>query len=754
MDGVKFLVICSALLLLSHLGSAQCPVLPTPSTYQEIVGHLNLGKSVSINAGALSEPAKSFLAEKLRTLYAIELVESQDFSQINFVHEKQAIANEYAMNIDQEIVVTYNSQESAFYAVVTLLQLISTIDGQPKIKKCFIQDEPAFEWRGLHLDVSRHFFSVDEVKRFIDLMSMYKFNKFHWHLTDDQGWRIEIKKYPLLTEIGGFRDSTLIGHYNDQPWKFDGTKSGGFYTQDQIREVVAFAKSRNVEVIPEIEMPGHSRAALAAYPEYSCTQNELGVPGYWGVFEDIYCSKAETIEFLQDILTEVVELFPSEYIHIGGDEAPKTRWENCVRCQKVMKENELEDEHALQSYFIQTMDDFLAEKGKKIIGWDEILEGGLSTNATVMSWRGEQGGVDAAMLQHDVVMSPTSYCYFDYYQSGHSSEPLAIGGFLPLEKVHSYSLIPKELPIDYHPYILGGQANVWTEYIPTFEHVEYMVYPRALALIENLWSTNKREYSDFLHVLRNYHEPFLEKLNVHYSKSIYLPTISLSRILNGVKLTVQGVDENEVYDVFTKEIGGFSMGGGQVMGSKDSLYFERPQDGKEQQIQLKISGAKLNESVSTTFLLHNGLGLPIELLSEPHPKYAHNGSLTIVDGIKGKRPWKGDEWLGFNHKKVEFIVDLTATKKLKDITVGFLDAKGSWIYLPERIEIYKETQDNQWTLINQTEIKEEYQKIALSGVSQRLKIIAYSISKIPSGAEGAGNIPWTFIDELILNFEE
>ena len=307
---MKLLSLYTIILLLSNIGFTQCPVLPTPLVYQDISGDLILGKSISINSKGLPISARQFLLDKLSALYTIQFTESSDFAQLNFVSINQGASHEYSMNIDKEIVVTYNSSESAFYAVVTLIQLFSENNGDLVIKKCFIQDEPAFAWRGLHLDVSRHFYTVAEVKRFIDLMALYKFNKFHWHLTDDQGWRIEIKKYPLLTEVGGYRDSTLIGHYNDKPWKFDVNRTGGFYTQEEIKEVVAFAKSRNVEVIPEIEMPGHSRAALAAYPELSCNEKQLGIPGYWGVFDDIYCSKAETIEFLQDVLAEVVELFP------------------------------------------------------------------------------------------------------------------------------------------------------------------------------------------------------------------------------------------------------------------------------------------------------------------------------------------------------------------------------------------------------------------------------------------------------------
>ncbi len=339
-----------------------------------------------------------------------------------------------------------------------------------------ISDYPRFEYRGMHLDVARHFFPVDFVKRYIDLLTLYKMNRFHWHLTEDQGWRIEIKKYPKLTEIGGFRSETLIGHYSNQPHQFDGQRYGGFYTQDEIRDIVAYAKSRFVTIVPEIEMPGHTTAALAAYPRYSCTGGPFTVlPGGVWPITDIFCAgKDETFDFLQDILTEVMELFPGQYIHIGGDEANKKEWKACDLCQERMRTEGLKDEHELQSYFIRRMEEFILSKGRRLIGWDEILEGGLAPQATVMSWRGTKGGIAAAQQGHDVIMSPTSHCYLDYYQGNRDYEPLAIGGFLPLQKVYSFEPVPTKLNPEEARHILGVQANLWTEYVATPEHAHWL----------------------------------------------------------------------------------------------------------------------------------------------------------------------------------------------------------------------------------------------------------------------------------------
>lgn len=350
-----------------------------------------------------------------------------------------------------------------------------------------IIDKPRFRWRGVHLDCARHFFPKEWIKKLLDVAASYKLNTFHWHLTDDQGWRMEIKRYPRLTEIGAWRRETME----------DGQPYGGFYTQEEIKEIVAYARRRFITVIPEIEMPGHCQAALAAYPELSCSGGPFKVATEWGVMNDVFCAGSEeTFTFLENVLTEVIDLFPSEYIHIGGDEVPKVRWRNCVRCQSRIKAEELKDESELQSYFIKRIEAFLSSRGRRLIGWDEILEGGLAPGATVMSWRGTLGGIAAARAGHDVIMSPTSHCYFDYYQ-GQVDEPKAIGGFLPLEKVYSFEPIPPELKPEEAVHILGAQANLWTEYIQTPQHAEYMLFPRLLALAEVVWSPKAKKWPDF-----------------------------------------------------------------------------------------------------------------------------------------------------------------------------------------------------------------------------------------------------------------
>jgi hexosaminidase len=386
-----------------------------------------------------------------------------------------------------------------FYALRTLgqLQRRGEAPGTWTLPEIRIDDMPRFRYRGMHLDVGRHFFPVDFVKRFIDLMARYKYNRFHWHLTEDQGWRIQIDAYPRLTEVGACRAETQV-EKNFDPFVGDGRQYCGYYTKEEIREVVAYAAERFVTVIPEIEMPGHSVAALAAYPELSCTGGPFEVSTMWGVKEDIYCPSEETFAFLETVLDEVLELFPSEYIHIGGDEAPKKRWEESELAQAVIDREGLADEHELQSYFIRRIERFLTSRNRRLIGWDEILEGGLAPEATVMSWRGMDGGIEAARQGHDVVMTPTSHVYFDYYQADPEGEPLAIGGLTPLDKVYGFEPVPPELTADEAGHVLGGQANVWTEYIATPEHAEYMSYPRALALAEVLWSpVEMRDWESF-----------------------------------------------------------------------------------------------------------------------------------------------------------------------------------------------------------------------------------------------------------------
>ena len=449
------------------------------------------------------------------------------------------------------ISVLANKPAGVFYGIQSLLQLFPssfyTRTAEKKdieVPHCFIKDEPRFSYRGMHLDVSRHFFPPADIKKYIDMLAMYKFNTFHWHLTDDQGWRIEIKKYPKLTEIGAWRDSTLIGRYGKKPVRYDEKRYGGFYTQDEVRDIVRYATQRHITIIPEIEMPGHSSAALAAYPELACTPGPFHVATTWGVFKDIYCPKEKTFRFLENVLTEVMELFPSKYIHIGGDEVPKARWKSSRFCQQLIKKDGLKNEEELQSWFIQRIEKFLNDHGRKLIGWDEILQGGLSPNATVMSWRGIKGGIAAARAGHDAIMTPGGYCYFDHYQADRNFQPLAIGGFTTLKKVYSYEPVPEELNAKEAKHILGAQGNVWTEYIPDFKKVQYMTLPRMAALAEVDWTpANKKNWPDFQRRIQQ-HFLIYKALGYNYCPGSYHVDISVEdTTASGLKVTL----ESEIY---------------------------------------------------------------------------------------------------------------------------------------------------------------------------------------------------------------
>lgn len=437
----------------------------------------------------------------------------------------------YELLVEPNLVtITASASQGYFYGLQTLFQLLppeiysaELVTGLKLPMPCVsIKDKPRYEHRGFMLDVGRHFMPVSFIKKMIDLLAMHKMNVLHWHLTEDQGWRIEITKYPRLTQFGSVREETVEGKMSyNQPLKFDGKPHRGFYTQDEAREVVKYAEERFVTIIPEIEMPGHALAALAAYPELGCTGGPYGVAKIWGVIEDVYCPTEKTFKFIEDVLTEIIEIFPSQYIHIGGDECPKTSWKQSKFCQDLMKAQGLKDEHELQSFFIKRIDKFLTSKGKKLMGWDEILEGGLSPNATVMSWRGIEGGIEAAKQNHDVVMTPTSFVYIDYYQSHPITEPLAIGGFLTLEKVYSYEPTPKELKPEQAKHILGSQVNLWTEYVATPEQAEYMAFPRACALAEVTWTPSiNKNFADFGRRLET-HFKRLDIMKVNYAKSIF-----------------------------------------------------------------------------------------------------------------------------------------------------------------------------------------------------------------------------------------
>ena len=481
------------------------------------------------------KPEVNYLNGYLKTHYDLELqVVSNMPSDGNYIMIAQpdfeaGWLENYDLTMNQnQIVFIAEGNAGLFYGIETLIQLMPLEKTKEiKISCAEIKDSPRYQWRGMHLDCSRHFFSKVEVKKYIDYLAMYKFNVFHWHLVDDQGWRIEINRYPLLTKIGSQRKETIIGKpawdKDGKPSKddkYDGTPYGGFYTQNDIKEIVAYAQVRHITVVPEIEMPGHSLAALAAYPQYSCTGGPFETYTKWGVSDDVYCAGNDsTFLFLQNILAEVCDLFPGKYIHIGGDECLKERWKACAKCQKRIIDERLKDENELQSYFITRIEKYLNSKGKQIIGWDEILDGGLAPNAAVMSWRGIKGGIAAAKQKHNVVMTPGKPCYFDHYQAkDKTKEPLAIGGYNPLDSVYAYNPSPKGLTEEESKYIMGAQGNVWTEYITDFSKVEYMSMPRMAALSEALWTpVDKKNYKNFVSRLK-LHSKTLDKMNVNYAK--------------------------------------------------------------------------------------------------------------------------------------------------------------------------------------------------------------------------------------------
>ena len=503
-------------------------IVPIPRSVIVGTGSLGLNSDAGVH---LTDPNDSktqevfdIWAAPYRKSGALALSESEDSdSAIKVGIDGQGAAESYRLSVTTEgIALNAADYAGLFYGLQTLSQLmppdavtnsdVSSFD-LPVLE---IDDAPRFTYRGVHLDVARHFFPPEFIKHYIDLLALYKINRFHWHLTEDQGWRIEIDQYPKLTEVAAFREQTQIGHGLDE-FQGDGVRYGGFYTKEEIREIVAYAQARNVMIIPEIEMPGHATAALAAYPELACTEGPFEVAMTWGIFEDIYCPYEETFEFLENVLLEVIDLFPGDYIHIGGDEAPKTRWEESEYVQDLMVREGFNDVEQVQGYFIRRIEKFLNEQGKRLIGWDEIIEGGLPPNATVMSWRGTIGGIEASRRGHDVVMTPYSHLYLDYYQSAdQENEPFAIGGFLPLDTVYSYEPVPSQLRERDKTRIIGAQANVWTEYMKTGEHVEYMLLPRMLALAEVVWSpAEAKNFTSFLKRIE-WHLDRFDALGVNY----------------------------------------------------------------------------------------------------------------------------------------------------------------------------------------------------------------------------------------------
>ena len=726
-------------------------IIPKPLSQKIGNGSFIFNNDVAIVSEPKLQEVSNYFTLYLKDNYNFELSNNNSTKKITFKIDDSINNDEgYELNVSKnDITIKSKHAKGAFYAVQSLIQLLPLPSDLNSFKiLCLrIKDQPQFKYRGMHLDVGRHFFSVDFIKKYIDLMARLKMNTFHWHLTEDQGWRIEIKKYPKLQEIAAFRKETLIGHYNDQPHQFDGKPYGGFYTQEQIKEVVAYAKTRQVTIIPEIEMPGHSQAAIAAYPELGCTGEQVEVATKWGVFDEVYCPKESTFKFLEDVIDEVVALFPGKYIHIGGDEAPKTNWKNCEYCQKLIKKEGLKDEHSLQSYFITRMEKYINSKGKQIIGWDEILEGGLAPNATVMSWRGTKGAVQAAKEGHDVILTPGSHCYFDHYQSENENEPLAIGGFLPLEKVYHFNPVPEGLTDKEATHVLGAQGNVWTEYMQTEKQVEYMAFPRTVALSEVLWSSPEyKNYQDFIHRLEQYQKR-LDQLEVNYANHIYSVEGELTYVND--HLTYELNTTSSSYPIYYSTDKSFPS----------KLYSDPIKVDSSMHIKAVVLNSK-NTALGAVFQqkinLHKGVGATIAIDKEPHPAYNAGGKGALINGISGNNKRYGDkEWLGFSGEDIIVTIEFDKPKNINTISTRFYNGNGQWIYAPNEIGFSFYLEDGK--TVNDISILEEKNNLLVnysyelkSIPVKKLDIIIKNYGTIPEGKQGAGHKAWTFIDEIII----
>ena len=671
-----------------------------------------------------------------------------------------ANAEGYKLDADaKQIRIAGASAAGVFYGIQTLRKSLPLVNGKASkvsIPAVHIADAPRFAYRGTHLDVSRHFVTADSVRQFIDMLALHNINRFHWHLTDDQGWRIEIKKYPLLTQIGSKRAQTVIGHNSG---KYDGKPYSGFYTQKQIRDIVKYAADRYITIVPEIDLPGHMQAALAAYPDMGCTGGPYEVWQKWGVSDNVLCAgNNKTLTFIDNVLKEITKLFPSKYIHVGGDECPKTQWQKCPKCQARIKALNLEakDGHSaeerLQSYIITHASNYLKSLGRNTIGWDEILEGGLAEGATVMSWRGESGGIAAAKQHHDVVMTPNNYLYFDYYQSlDKANEPLAIGGYLPLETVYSYEPMPKELTADEARHIIGVQANIWTEYMPTFKQMQYMALPRLAALSEVQWSQPAlKDYNSFTNRLTEFTHMY-DRLGYNYAKHLYNVAIHVDsdnkwrEIL--IHMTTAGNAEIRYTLDGTEPTANSTLYTGAIVLQKSAkIRAAAFRDGKRSSV------------TSQNISFNKATACPVELLQPTHKNYTYKGGATLTDGLLGDKGFGTGRWLGFSGNDLEAVIDLKQNTDVSSVSLNTCVDKGSWIFDARNIEVSVSADGKSFTKVASKSLPalEEqtpdniytYELTFPQTTTRYVKLTATSEHNIPKWHGGKGKPAFLFVDEI------
>ncbi|WDF54182.1 glycoside hydrolase family 20 protein [Mucilaginibacter sp. KACC 22063] len=738
-------------------GDKPLPIIPVPVKAVATNGKFSINTATSIVAQkGINTDNLKFFNQMVGMSLSKSLVIKDNLPVSNYIYlEIDTLQQKdgYQLSVNNKrIIIKGHDEAGVFYGLQTVVQLMQPSKKVIQVQGCEITDYPRFAYRGMHLDVSRHMFPVSAIKKWIDVLALFKINTFHWHLTDDQGWRIEIKSRPKLQSVSAYRNETLIGHKKELPHQFDDKRYGGYYTQEEAKEIVAYARLRHITVIPEIEMPGHALAALAAYPGLGCTGGPYQTATFWGIFDDVYCAGNEdTFNFLEGVLDEVIKIFPSEYIHIGGDECPKVRWAACPKCQKRIKDEHLKDEHELQSYFIRRISNYLESKGRKIIGWDEILEGGLTPGATVMSWTGIEGGVAAAAQHHQVIMTPEKYVYLDYYQSLYPSEPLAAGGYTPLSKIYNYEPVPSRLTPEQAKYITGVQANIWSEYLPTVDKAEYMIFPRVLALSEMAWSNPKqRNYNNFLSRLR----PTMRLLNrLHINAAN-----TFDEITDSVSQTAKGTQALTLSATLPGAVIRYTTNGSKVTAQsklyKSSLNVEHTSTISATTF---VNQKQVGRTYTKSFFIHKAVGKQVTLTDAPEGNYnPPGGSAVLVNGLSGSARYNDNQWLGFNKHNFEAVVDLGKVDEITSLGTHVLNYHWQKMWAPTSLQFLVSDDNKTYHLVYQ---QTDFPVNGINAVSCKLshlkaryiKVIAINKGTIPAGEYGAGGRAWLLLDEIIVN---